>query len=448
MLGARSPEPAAARLSSGEAPGLVFDATRLVQRVRRPAATGIDRVLLEQARHFVARPRTAFGVWVGDELRVLPRPAVSALIGSLSRRWCGFRSGGAREAWLAGAIAELDQRVTGKLARKAALDALLLRVTRPLSLAEVAPGPVVYLNASHRRLADLPRLRERFGPGRLKTAILLHDLMPLTHAEYFGEGVRAEFDRGLHAVARHADVVLSVSEVTRAQLGRWAHRAGHRLPRVETVGLGADHCAGGKTPAAGAAPHFVCIGTLGAHKNVDLLLAVWRRLEQQAANAPLLHIVGAVDERAAPAQSLRRALHGLRRVRVHTRLNDARLERLVRPARALLAPSRAEGFGLPVLEALACGVPVIASDLEAHREVGMGVPEHLAPDDVEGWLDAVRHYAAPDGARRRAQLERLSRVELPRWATHFERLERVMRRLFDARVPAAPAAREVASASL
>ena len=56
-------------------------------------------------------------------------------------------------------------------------------------------------------------------------------------------------------------------------------------------------------------------------------------------------------------------------------------------ARAVLLPSFAEGFGMPVAEALAAGVPVIASDIAALREVGGDVPEYLDPIDGLGWLD-------------------------------------------------------------
>jgi glycosyltransferase involved in cell wall biosynthesis len=82
---------------------------------------------------------------------------------------------------------------------------------------------------------------------------------------------------------------------------------------------------------------------------------------------------------------------------------DTRLAALLRGARALLMPSFAGGFGLPVAEALAHGVPVLCSDLPALREAGQDVPEYLDPLDSHAWHEAVMRYAAADahrGARR------------------------------------------------
>jgi len=72
------------------------------------------------------------------------------------------------------------------------------------------------------------------------------------------------------------------------------------------------------------------------------------------------------------------------------RVSDQELAALYAGARVVLVPSRAEGFGLPVLEAMAAGVPVVASDIPALREVGGGLASHVPPDDLAGWCDAVR----------------------------------------------------------
>jgi glycosyltransferase involved in cell wall biosynthesis len=106
---------------------------------------------------------------------------------------------------------------------------------------------------------------------------------------------------------------------------------------------------------------------------------------------------------------------------------DREMTRLLRGARALLLPSIAEGFGLPVAEALAYGVPVLCSDLPALRETGGLVPDYLAPHDRDAWHDAIRDHARPGSSRRQTQLSRLGSWQAPRWEDHFAIVDAVIR---------------------
>jgi glycosyltransferase involved in cell wall biosynthesis len=102
---------------------------------------------------------------------------------------------------------------------------------------------------------------------------------------------------------------------------------------------------------------------------------------------------------------------------------DDEAARLVQGAQALLLPSFAEGFGFPLVEALALGVPVLCSNLAALRENGGDVPEYLDPLDGLGWRSAVIDYALPASPRRAAQLRRLSGWRAPSWQDHFAAVE-------------------------
>jgi glycosyltransferase involved in cell wall biosynthesis len=102
----------------------------------------------------------------------------------------------------------------------------------------------------------------------------------------------------------------------------------------------------------------------------------------------------------------------------YSSLADAKMSGLLRRARALLMPSFAEGFGLPVAEAIAAGTPVICSDLAAHREAGQGVPEYLDPVDGAAWEAVIRDYACPASPMRAAQMERMRLFVPPGWDSH------------------------------
>ena len=102
---------------------------------------------------------------------------------------------------------------------------------------------------------------------------------------------------------------------------------------------------------------------------------------------------------------------------------DREVAHLLKGAQALLLPSFAEGFGFPVIEALALGVPVLCSDLPALRENGGEVPEYLDPLDGVGWRQAIIDYVMPASPRRAAQLHRLAGWQPPCWQDHFAAVE-------------------------
>ena len=101
-------------------------------------------------------------------------------------------------------------------------------------------------------------------------------------------------------------------------------------------------------------------------------------------------------------------------------VSDNRMQALVANARAMLMPSFAEGFGMPVVEALAAGVPVICSDIIAHREVGGDAPDYLDPLDGLGWMRAICAYAQAQSPERAAQLARIGQWRAPTWRDYFD----------------------------
>jgi glycosyltransferase involved in cell wall biosynthesis len=95
----------------------------------------------------------------------------------------------------------------------------------------------------------------------------------------------------------------------------------------------------------------------------------------------------------------------------------------------LLFPSIVEGYGLPLVEALGAGVPVIASDLPVFREIAGDRPDYLDPRDEVAWERIILDYVGDASEARSAQLRRIGGFRPPSWSDHFARAEELLRTL-------------------
>lgn len=149
-------------------------------------------------------------------------------------------------------------------------------------------------------------------------------------------------------------------------------------------------------------PYVLHVGSCIPRKRIDVLLEVFARLRERL---PALRLVKVGGEWTAEQRALlaRPALTGA--VVHRTGIERRELAALYRRASLVLMPSAAEGFGLPVLEALACGAVVLASDLPVFREVGGDAARYAAVGDVDAWTESALallrepHRAGPPSQR-------------------------------------------------
>jgi len=152
-----------------------------------------------------------------------------------------------------------------------------------------------------------------------------------------------------------------------------------------------------------------------------LLLQVWARLVRaHGADAPRLLVIGQRGWESEQVFDLLDRSEVLRGAVVEIgQCSDSELEAHLRGARALLFPTLVEGYGLPLIEALASGTPVIASDLPVFHEIGQEIPDFIDPLDGPAWQAAIRSYSRDPSAAREAQLGRLAHYRAPTWDGHF-----------------------------
>jgi glycosyltransferase involved in cell wall biosynthesis len=222
--------------------------------------------------------------------------------------------------------------------------------------------------------------------------------------------------------------IVANSAHTLATLSEFAAREGLPLPPATVAWPGTPALpAMPEPPAASKTPHFVVLGTIEGRKNHQLLLDIWPALARQNKPPPRLVMIG---RRGWQADAVFAALDaGVEGVVEAGALDDTGIAAQLAGARALLFPSLAEGYGLPLVEALAAGVPVIASDLPVFREIGRAVPELLPPDNAEAWMAAITDYARPDSPRRAEQLQRLQGFRAPDWRDHFAAVDALLETL-------------------
>lgn len=373
---------------------VLIDVSRLIWRVwagRLP--TGIDRVCLAYVEHFGPRARAV--VQRKGRFAVLT-PADSQRLFAL--------------------LAEGGPRFRRRLLALAC-GAL------PRALLGTPPSGALYLNIGHTGLdsADLPRWIARHD---LRAVYLIHDLIPIRTPEFCRPGEAEKHGRRMVNALTSATGIIANSAATLDDLHAFATSRSLACPKGIAAWLAGDALPADVAPASTAHPYFVTIGTIEGRKNHILLLQLWQRLvAEMGAQAPHLVIVGQRGWEAAGALAILDRCRELDDVvRELGRCDDAELAELVKSARALLMPSFAEGFGMPVIEALQLGTPVIASDLAVFREIAADIPTYLPPFDAVGWERTIRAFCEPSPERER-QIAAMQGYRGPDWPCHFAEVE-------------------------
>jgi glycosyltransferase involved in cell wall biosynthesis len=190
---------------------------------------------------------------------------------------------------------------------------------------------------------------------------------------------------------------------------------------------------------AGRMTELLHVGSTIARKRIDVLLHVIAAVRRRRDDVRLVRVGGPFT---AEQRALVRELGLEEFIVVLPFLDRATLAAVYRRSALVLLPSEREGFGLPVLEALACGTPIVASDIEALREVGGDAAQYCPPEDVTAWADAVvaalgERRADPVRwtARRAAGIQRAASFS---WSRYTSEVVALYRQLADTAVQATP----------
>jgi glycosyltransferase involved in cell wall biosynthesis len=402
------PDPTAARL---------LDLSRLVSRAGR-TQTGIDRVELAYLHAFLAETVPVFG---------LVRSAWGYLL--LDRQGCRFllqRVTGEKPWGQADLLSRLRrnldpmrQRAEADLRRVAMDRCLPSRL--PKMLLRHLPRSAVYVNVGHTNLTErvLVAVTQRL---RARVVVMIHDTIPLDFPHYQRPGTVNTFRAMLGRVQKHASLILCNSACTRADVIRHLAPRG-AMPETLVAWLGISEYAPdpdfslpeGYDPSR---PTFITIGTIEPRKNHMFLLDLWADMARDMApsQVPQLLICGSrgwnnadVFARLDSDQMMGRHVFEV------PGLTDGQIAALLPRMRGALFPSHAEGFGLPPVEALAAGVPIICNSLEIYIEILGDNPVYAGVRDRYLWRQEIERLAS---SQNHGQITG-KKFQPPTWQAHF-----------------------------
>ena len=280
------------------------------------------------------------------------------------------------------------------------------------------------LLAGRAMLVNLCNLAPLARPG----VVMIHDAQVFLTPESYGAAFRAWYRFALPRIGRAARLVLTVSEYSRGKLAEFGVAP---YDKIEVIHNGADHLLD-VAPDDGilarlgvrAGTYVVALANAQKHKNVGILLEAFGRAALLDAQ---LVLIGRAD-----AAEFGRAGHAApKNVIFAGSVSDAAMRSLIEHAACLAFPSTTEGFGLPPLEAMALGCPVVIAPRGALPEVCGAAAFTAEPDDPAAWEAAIGSLLQSPALRAtRGELGRAQAAAFS-WRRSAERLSRLLRRAAD-----------------
>ncbi len=379
---------------------LIYNLHRLIDRSQSHSPTGVDRVDLRHALHLLEQAKQRQVLFIRQRHNVaylVPFMEAEALIRNLEQRWIhGEKLSAPRKAspwqiayhWLNMRGAQLQQN--------------LIQPAIGSMLKDNRLKPI-YLHSGHGTIHHLDLHQQIKTRWQADLVFYLHDLIPIDYPEYTNNpSAQHMHRRRMQTMATTGTLILANSEDSRRRFLNYCQQEGLPQPPVHVLLIGVEPqiLAAARQPRLALPPrfakplnkpYFITIGTIEARKNHLLLLHLWRELaEELGAACPKLVILG---KRGWKIEHLLHLLEKSPLLAQHVlEVNDANdhdMIALLQHANALLFPSFAEGWGMPLAEALSLDTPAICADIPALRECGRNHATYLSPLDGLGWKHAI-----------------------------------------------------------
>ncbi|GGI77242.1 glycosyltransferase [Legionella impletisoli] len=411
---------------------IIFPLQRLIACLRNLHATGVDRVEIRYAYWLIQQKKLGRKViFVRQEQNVMqkiPDNKAEKIIIGLWQRWIEnkgvtfnhYAQNADRNIFLL--INKIRNLFGPSLDRNIVADL------------KNQPDPV-YLNISYKGV-EFPEIHKLLRDKiRATLYFYIHDIVAIEYPEFF-YGKASIFQKRVKVIAQYGEAIFVNSIDTASRFNAYCKK--EKLPILPNIlaKIGVEDkfiqtanlplCPLPKQLAVltQGHPFFVAIGTVEPRKNYLLLLNIWRELaveyEAKGRVCPKLLMIGKRGwENENIRDLLERSPSIIRYVKELNDVSDEVMLSLIRHSNGLLMPSFAEGWGIPVAEALTLNIPVLCSDIPAHRESGQNQAHYIHPLDGLGWKKAIMKYADTK--------QKLGGSYKPdTWSSHFNHIERFL----------------------
>ena len=237
----------------------------------------------------------------------------------------------------------------------------------------------------------------------------IHDLSHIFCPENSSLAIRLYYTTIMKQACHRAAKILTVSEFTRSQIVEWS---GVLPEKVVDVGCGVDAAYRPEGDLYGLPfPYVLCVSNRKRHKNEFRVVEAFAK----AAIDPRMHLVFTGE----PIEDLLRLIEHLQvreRIDFAGLVPESKLPALYRGARALIFPSLYEGFALPVVEAMACGTPVVTSNVSAMPEIAGDATLLVDPSSVQQIVDAIQQIMSDTSLREQLRERGIARASQFSWA--------------------------------
>lgn len=241
----------------------------------------------------------------------------------------------------------------------------------------------------------------RRRPHAIRCVVTIHDLIPLLFPHYTPRALKTRFlflfKALLREAALRADAVLTVSEASRTDILRLLGAPAGDARNVVAIPNGVASQFKPVAVPENSPKRILFVGRFDPYKNVIGLLTAFDLLRQQLPGAVRLVIAGTPDPRYPEPLNFARQRGLEKDIEWLGYVNGPQLLAAYQQADVFVLPSRYEGFGLPVVEAMACGTPVVCSDVSSLPEVAGGAALLITPDDAAGIAQAIRRILEEPG---------------------------------------------------